>query len=113
MPNSARRLGRARSRRHGPSPHPPGSASFPPVIAFVFWAAVAVCAIAQVFIIAGAVRAKAPGAGVASFSRSSRAIEIGWTIVPAIALALILIFTYRAIERAADAAPMPRVVDSR
>lgn len=85
------------------------------MIAYVFWAAVAVCAIAQVFIIAGAVRAKVPGAGDPSVPHSSRAIEIGWTIVPAIALALILFFTHRAIERAGDTAPpsSARVVHSR
>jgi len=75
------------------------------VIAYVFWAAVAVCVIAQVFIIAGAVRARVPGAGDPSIPRSSRAIEIGWTIVPAIALALVLFFTHRAIERVAGTAP--------
>lgn len=76
-----------------------------------FWTAVAVCAIAQLFIIAGAIRARPPRDAGSTLPRSSRAIEIGWTVLPAIGLALLLVFTHRAMERAetpvvaAEAAP--------
>jgi heme/copper-type cytochrome/quinol oxidase subunit 2 len=78
---------------------------FSDVIPLVFWTAVAVCAVAQVCIIAGAVRAQPPTGGDRSLPRSSRAIEIGWTIVPAVGLALLLFFTHRALDRTAGAAP--------
>jgi heme/copper-type cytochrome/quinol oxidase subunit 2 len=85
------------------------SAPLPPyfsiVISYVFWAAAAVCAVAQVFIIAGAVRTRAPDRADAAIPRSSRAVEIGWTLVPALGLALLLVFTHRAIDSATGQAP--------
>jgi heme/copper-type cytochrome/quinol oxidase subunit 2 len=75
------------------------------VISIVFWAAVAVCAVAQLFIVAAAVRARSPGGADSSFPHSSRAVEIGWTIVPALGLALLLFFTHRALEARAAEAP--------
>lgn len=71
------------------------------MISFAFWAAVAVCAVAQVFIVAAAVRAKTPDRADAAIPRSSRTVEIGWTILPAIGLALLLLFTHRALEPSA------------
>lgn len=82
-----------------PSPTPPRSTSFPDVNSLVFWTAVAVCAVAQFFIIAGAIRARPPAASDRTLPRSSRAVEIGWTIVPAVGLALLLFFTHRALEQ--------------
>ena len=70
------------------------------MISLVFWTAVAVCALAQIFIIAGAVRARPPAGSDPALAHSSRALEIAWTIVPAVGLALLLFFTHRAIERA-------------
>ena len=75
------------------------------MLSFVFWAAVAVCVVAQVFIVAGAVRAKSADPAEGAFPRSSRAVEIGWTIVPAIGLALLLYFTHRALDSAAPESP--------
>lgn len=83
------------------------------MLSFVFWAAVAVCAVAQVFIVAGAVRAKSPDPADGAIPRSSRASEIGWTIIPAIGLALLLYFTHRAVESAeADSAAAGQTVDA-
>ena len=75
------------------------------MLSFVFWAAVAVCAVAQVFIVAGAVRAKSPDPADGAIPRTSRAVEVGWTIIPAIGLALLLYFTHRALESAAADSP--------
>lgn len=74
------------------------------MIALAFWTAVAVCTIAQLFIVAGAIRARPPRDGERTIPRSSRAVEIGWTIVPALGLALLLFFTHRAIIERAPAA---------
>jgi heme/copper-type cytochrome/quinol oxidase subunit 2 len=68
------------------------------VILLAFWTAVAVCVIAQAFIVAGAIRAKPPAHDDRALPPTSRAIEIGWTIVPAIGLALLLFFTHRALD---------------
>ncbi|HSJ65627.1 MAG TPA: hypothetical protein VK922_17175 [Gemmatimonadaceae bacterium] len=67
------------------------------MISLVFWTAVGLCAVAQIFIIAGAMRARSPQGNDRTLPRSSRAVEIGWTIIPAIGLALLLVFTHRAI----------------
>lgn len=75
------------------------------MISLVFWTAVAVCALAQIFIIAGAVRARPPAGSDPALARSSRTLEVAWTIVPAVGLALLLFFTHRAIERAAVEVP--------
>jgi heme/copper-type cytochrome/quinol oxidase subunit 2 len=70
------------------------------VISIVFWSAVAVCAVAQLFIVAAAVRPKSADRFDGAIPRSSRAVEIGWTVLPAIGLALLLFFTHHALEAA-------------
>lgn len=72
------------------------------MISLVFWTAVAVCAVAQAFIVLGAIRARSPAGEDPTLPRSSRAVEIGWTIVPAIGLALLLIVTHRAVFGAGE-----------
>ena len=70
------------------------------MISFAFWAAVAVCAVAQAFIIAAAVRARHADRADGAVPRPSRAAEIAWTVLPAIGLALLFVFTHRALEAA-------------
>jgi heme/copper-type cytochrome/quinol oxidase subunit 2 len=78
------------------------------VISLVFGTAVGICAVAQSFIIAGAIRATPRAGDDRTLPRSSRAVEIGWTIVPAIGLALLLVFTHRAVVTGGRAdAPAP------
>ena len=101
MPNGVS----ARRRRAAALPSAPLPPYFSIVISYVFWAAVAVCAVAQVFIIAAAVRAKASDRADAAIPHSSRAVEIGWTLVPALGLALLLFFTHRAIDSVTGQAP--------
>jgi heme/copper-type cytochrome/quinol oxidase subunit 2 len=64
----------------------------------VFWIAAACCSVAQVAVVRSAIRAPMTdhtGAGVAMPRRSA---EIVWTIIPAIALLLLLIATWRAMH---------------
>jgi heme/copper-type cytochrome/quinol oxidase subunit 2 len=70
------------------------------VISFLFWAAVGVCILAQVFIVAGAIRSSGAERADPAVPRPSRAAEIAWTVIPAIALALLFVFTHRALEAA-------------
>ncbi len=63
-----------------------------------FWAAVAACAVAQLFIIAGAVRTGKFRQTEFAIPRPSRWSEVGWTIVPALGLALVLALTYHALD---------------
>lgn len=70
---------------------------------FAFWAAVAACAVAQLFIIAGAIRTGEFRQTDFAIPRTSRWSEIGWTMLPAIGLALVLALTYHAIDRAPNA----------
>lgn len=109
MPNAVS----ARRRGVAALPSAPLSPYFSIVISYVFWAAVAVCAVAQLFIIAAAVRSKAPGRADAAMPHSSRAIEIGWTLVPALGLALLLFHTHRAIDSGTGQAPTVSVPTTR
>jgi hypothetical protein len=70
---------------------------------FAFWAAVAACAVAQLFIIAGAIRTGEFRQTEYAIPRTSRWSEIGWTVLPALGLALVLAFTYHAIDTAPNA----------
>ncbi len=72
----------------------------------IFWMAVACCAIAQIALIVSAIRAPMSGsAQAASVRMPGRASEIAWTVIPAIGLAVLLVFTWRATHRAATADP--------
>lgn len=64
----------------------------------IFWAAAAGCALSQAAIVRSALRARAQRPdGSAS---PPRAIEVAWTVVPALALLLVLVVTWRALHPA-------------
>jgi heme/copper-type cytochrome/quinol oxidase subunit 2 len=66
----------------------------------LFWIAAASCVIAQLALIRSAIRAPMSGSTEsASMRMPGRASEIAWTIVPAIGLAVLLVFTWRATHR--------------
>ena len=72
----------------------------PSLTSTIFWVATACCALAQVALIWSAIRAPMSGSTEsASMRMPSRASEIAWTIVPAIGLAVLLVFTWRAQAR--------------
>ncbi|HJU65046.1 MAG TPA: hypothetical protein VJ596_05180 [Gemmatimonadaceae bacterium] len=65
----------------------------------IFWVAVAVCLVAQVAIVRGSLWPKrAPSPNDANVLVPSRGWEVGWTLVPAVVLALLLVFTWRAMH---------------
>lgn len=71
----------------------------------LFWVAAAICLVAQLALVWSAIRAPMPGSSEAAIKMPSRTSEIGWTVVPAIALAIILVFTWRAMHQRSDAMP--------
>jgi len=72
----------------------------PSLTSVLFWIAVACCAVAQVALIWSAIRAPMSGPTESvSMRMPSRASEIGWTIIPAIGLAVLLVFSWRAKAR--------------
>ena len=80
----------------------------PAMSSAVFWIAVACCAVAQIALIWSAIRAPMSGSTEsASMRMPSRASEIAWTIVPAIGLAVLLVFSWRAVARQETVTPNP------
>jgi heme/copper-type cytochrome/quinol oxidase subunit 2 len=69
----------------------------------IFWVAVACCCIAQLAIIRSIVRSPSLGDAAAPSSRARRAAEVAWAIIPGIALAVVLAFTWRAMHQAPSA----------
>jgi heme/copper-type cytochrome/quinol oxidase subunit 2 len=66
----------------------------------LFWIAAACCLVAQVALILSAIRAPMTGpTEPASMRMPGRASEIAWTVVPAVALAVLLVFTWREARR--------------
>ena len=74
---------------------------------YLYWVAVACCVVAQVAIVRAALRT--PTASVApQMPRPQRAAEVAWVLVPAIVLALVLAFTWRAMHQAPELQAIPR-----
>ncbi len=80
---------------------------------FLFWLAVGCCVVAQAAILRATFRTHARRADVgAGIPRPRRFVEIVWAVVPAIALAIVLVVTWRAVHppvgSPAPAAPLER-----
>ena len=85
----------------------------------IFWVAVVCCAVAELFILRstfagrrrrGVTGAESAGEGTAeSLPPLRRVAEVAWAVVPAVALALVLAATWRALHPAPASthAPMP------
>jgi hypothetical protein len=68
----------------------------------LFWTSVACCAFAQFFIlrsVGGSRHVRSPGP-MARLPRQRGGVELLWAVVPAVALAVLLLFTWRAIRAA-------------
>lgn len=80
----------------------------------LFWAAALTCVIAQGAIVRFALRAhqRADGAPV-DIPAPRRPIEIGWTVLPAVALALVLVATWHAMHPRPAAPTVPALEQSR
>jgi heme/copper-type cytochrome/quinol oxidase subunit 2 len=71
----------------------------PTVAQIVFWIAAGCCLVAQVALVRSAIRSPMSGSpDTAAVVMPRRSSEIAWTIVPAIALTLVLLFTWRAMH---------------
>jgi heme/copper-type cytochrome/quinol oxidase subunit 2 len=66
----------------------------------IFWVAVACCSVAQVAILRSVVISPARVAGSQPTSAARRAGEILWAVLPGIALAVVLFFTWQAMHGA-------------
>lgn len=66
----------------------------------LFWLSVACCAVAQLLILRS-VRATSQSAPASPLPRSSSRLELLWALVPAVGLALLLTFTWRAVQETA------------
>jgi heme/copper-type cytochrome/quinol oxidase subunit 2 len=65
----------------------------------LFWASVACCLVAQLLIVRSVLGARHLPSPTADVPRSRGAVELLWAVVPAVALAVLLAFTWRAIQQ--------------
>ena len=77
----------------------------------LFWLSVACCAIAQFFILRSVGAARRAPEPAASLPRQRSALEMLWAVLPAIGLAVLLVFTWRAVRASNSAAPAPRSLE--
>ena len=62
----------------------------------LFWVAAACCVVAQLALVWSAIRAPMHGSSESAVKMPRRASEVAWTILPTLALAVLLVFTWRA-----------------
>lgn len=65
---------------------------------FIFWVAVACCVVAQIAIVRASIAPQRQDPSGAGVPRPARATELVWVILPALMLALVLLWTWRAID---------------
>lgn len=79
----------------------------PAVADAIFWIAVVCCAVAQIAILRSALaRHRPPADAPATLPPLRRGVEVVWAILPALALAGVLLLTWRAVR--ARATDLPR-----
>ena len=71
----------------------------------LFWTSVACCAVAQVYIIRSVRGARYVPEPTAVMPHSRNAVEMVWAVLPAIGLAVLLAFTWRAIQSTSASRP--------
>jgi heme/copper-type cytochrome/quinol oxidase subunit 2 len=77
----------------------------------LFWSSVACCVVAQFFIVRSVLSTHhVPEPGAPPMPRQRSGLELLWAVVPAVALAALLFFTWRAVQRNAPPLPPPPVV---
>ena len=76
----------------------------PAVADAIYWSAVVCCVVAQIAILRSALARHRPPAGApATLPPLRRGVELVWAVLPALALAAVLAFTWRAVRaRAGD-----------
>jgi heme/copper-type cytochrome/quinol oxidase subunit 2 len=75
----------------------------------LFWTSVACCAFAQFFILRSVGGRRHAPDPLANLPRQRGGVELLWAVVPALALAVLLVFTWRAMRQTPD---QPRSSDS-
>jgi heme/copper-type cytochrome/quinol oxidase subunit 2 len=78
----------------------------------LFWTSVACCAIAQLLIIRSVLGTRPVPETAASLPRQRGGVELFWTVVPAIALTVVLVFTWRAVRETRPAVAHPVAIGS-
>jgi len=80
----------------------------------IFWVSVVCCAVAEIAIVRSTLRVSADRSMSASgILRPRRVTEIAWTVLPAVALAAVLVFTWYAIHPHVSAAPPAALMEHR
>jgi heme/copper-type cytochrome/quinol oxidase subunit 2 len=74
----------------------------------IFWLAVACCVVAQLAIVRSAIVSPVRVADGHPVSAVRRVSEIAWAVIPGIALAVVLVFTWRAIHAVPGSAAILR-----
>jgi len=64
----------------------------------IFWVAVACCSVAQLAILRSVVVSPARASDSGATSPARRVAEIAWAVIPGVALALVLMFTWEAMH---------------
>ena len=72
----------------------------------IFWVAVACCIVAQLAIVHSVVISPSRVPGSQPTSAARRVAELAWAILPGVALAVVLFFTWRAMHAPVVAASM-------
>lgn len=68
----------------------------------LFWISLAVCLVAQVLIVRSVLGARTLQGPRPELTRSRGGVELFWAVLPAVALGVLLFFTWRAIGRHAS-----------
>jgi heme/copper-type cytochrome/quinol oxidase subunit 2 len=71
----------------------------------LFWTSVACCLTAQFFIVRSVLGARKLPEPEPRLPRQRGGLELFWAVVPAIGLAVLLLFTWRAVQRNASRLP--------
>ncbi len=80
----------------------------------LFWSSVACCAFAQYFILRSVGGSRHVAEPRANLPRLRGAMEMLWAVVPAVALAVLLVFTWRAMHPASGVVGGPeRITETR
>ena len=70
----------------------------------LFWLSVACCALAQFFIIRSVAASHDAPEGTTRLSGQRGVVEMMWAVLPAVGLAVLLVFTWRAVQHNASPA---------
>ena len=73
----------------------------------LFWLSAACCLVAQVLIVRSVLGARRLPAPSPALPRAHGGVELLWAVVPAVALGVLLLFTWRAIEAHETRAAIP------